>query len=94
MPLGGQSRLVGSAEFIFPLPGTGKDRAIRSFVFVDAGNVFPGTSIDMTDLRYAVGVGLNWLSPFGPLKLSIAYPIREQPGDRTQTTQFQVGTGF
>lgn len=94
VPLGGQSRLVGSAEFIFPLPGTGKDRAIRSFVFVDAGNVFPGTSIDMGDLRYAVGVGLTWLSPLGPLKLSIAYPLRERPGDRTQTTQFQVGTGF
>jgi len=94
VPLGGQSRLVGSAEFIFPLPGTGKDRAIRSCVLVYAGKVFPGTSIDLTDLRYAVGVGLNWLSPLGPLKLSIAFPLRERPGDRTQRTQFQVGTGF
>ncbi|MCM5569192.1 outer membrane protein assembly factor BamA [Burkholderiaceae bacterium FT117] len=94
VPLGGQSRLVGSAEFIFPLPGTGSDRSIRSFVFLDAGNVFSDTSIDLGELRYSTGVGLNWLSPIGPLKLSIAYPLNKETGDRTQRLQFQIGTGF
>jgi outer membrane protein insertion porin family len=94
VPLGGQSRLVASAEFIFPLPGTGNDRTIRSFFFFDAGNVFDETSFDLSDLRYSAGLGLNWLSPIGPLKLSVAFPMRKKDGDRTQRLQFQVGTGF
>jgi outer membrane protein insertion porin family len=95
VPLGGQTRVVGSAEFIFPLPGTGRDRTIRSFVFVDAGTVFPeGETISLSDLRYSAGIGLTWLSPIGPLKLSIAAPLRKREGDRTQRLQFQIGTGF
>ncbi len=95
VPLGGQTRLVGSAEFIFPLPGTGHDRTIRSFVFMDAGTVFPeGESVSLSDLRYSAGIGLTWLSPIGPLKLSIAAPLRKREGDRTQRLQFQIGTGF
>jgi outer membrane protein insertion porin family len=92
--LGGQSRLVGSAEFLFPLPGTGQDRSFRSFVFFDAGNVFPDTSITVADLRYSTGFGVNWASPIGPLKLSVGFPLRSEPGDRIQRFQFQVGSGF
>ncbi|HLT28198.1 MAG TPA: outer membrane protein assembly factor BamA [Zeimonas sp.] len=95
VPTGGQTRIVGNAEFIFPLPGTGRDRTIRSFVFVDAGTVFPrDESISLSDLRYSTGVGLTWLSPIGPLKLSIAVPLRKRENDRTQRLQFQIGTGF
>ena len=39
-------------------------------------------------------LGLTWLSPIGPLKLSIAAPLRKREGDRTQRLQFQIGTGF
>ncbi len=95
VPLGGQTRVVGSAEFIFPLPGTGRDRTIRSFVFFDAGTVFPrGETVSLSDLRYSTGLGLTWLSPIGPLKLSLAVPLRKREGDRTQRLQFQIGTGF
>src|SRR5690606_14010849 len=95
VPTGGQTRIVGNAEFIFPLPGTGRDRTIRSFVFVDAGTVFPrDESISLSDLRYSTGVGLTWLSPIGPLELSIAVPLRKRENDRTQRSQFQTGTGF
>ena len=95
VPLGGQTRVVGSAEFIFPLPGTGHDRTIRSFVFLDAGTVFgEDETVSLGDLRYSTGVGLTWLSPIGPLKLSVAMPLRKREGDRTQRLQFQIGTGF
>ncbi len=94
VPLGGQTRIVGSAEFIFPLPGTGNDRSFRSFVFLDAGNVFPSGSIDLGDLRYSVGIGLNWASPVGPMKLSIGLPLNKKEEDRSQRIQFQLGTGF
>ena len=90
-PIGGQSKLVGSAEFIFPLPGA--DQTIRGFVFVDGGMVW-AESIELTGLRYSTGVGLNWLSPLGPFKLSFGVPLNQQPGDRLQRFQFQIGAGF
>ncbi len=93
LPVGGNATLGLSAEFLFPLPGTGNDRTIRSFLFADAGNVYDST-IDAGQLRYSAGIGLNWLSPIGPLKLSIGFPINPRAGDRTQRVQFQIGTGF
>ncbi len=94
VPLGGQTRIVGSAEFIFPLPGTGSDRSFRSFVFFDVGNVYQAGRIDLGDMRASTGIGLNWASPVGPMKISFGFPVRSLPGDRVQRIQFQVGTGF
>ncbi|HWS75545.1 MAG TPA: outer membrane protein assembly factor BamA [Quisquiliibacterium sp.] len=94
VPIGGQVRIVGSAEFIFPLPGTGNDRSFRSFVFFDVGNVYPERQVDLGELRYAVGLGLNWASPMGPMKLSVGFPINERENDRPQRIQFQLGSGF
>lgn len=94
VPLGGQTRIVGSAEFIFPLPGTGNDRSFRSFVFFDAGNVYPQGGIELGELRYSLGIGLNWASPVGPMKLSFGFPLNKKEGDRSQRIQFQLGTGF
>jgi outer membrane protein insertion porin family len=92
-PRGGQSKFVSSVEFLFPMPGTGNDQSVRLFGFIDVGNVFAET-IDFGDLRASAGIGLNWLSPLGPLKLSMGYPLNKQPDDRLQRFQFQIGTGF
>jgi outer membrane protein insertion porin family len=92
-PLGGQGKVTGSAEFLFPLPGAGNDQSVRLFTFVDVGNVYTDT-IRLKDLRVSAGVGLNWLSPLGPLKLSMGYPLDRRPEDRLQRFQFQIGTGF
>jgi outer membrane protein insertion porin family len=45
-------------------------------------------------LRASAGIGLSWISPVGPLKLSYGTPIRKQPNDRIQRLQFQIGTAF
>ncbi len=45
-------------------------------------------------LRASAGLGLSWISPVGPLKLSYGVPLREQPNDRIQKFQFQIGTAF
>jgi outer membrane protein insertion porin family len=94
VPLGGQTRLVGNAEFIFPLPGTGNDRSFRSFVFLDVGNVFSAGQIDFSTMRASTGIGLNWASPIGPMKIGFGFPLRRQEGDRLQRMQFQIGSGF
>jgi outer membrane protein insertion porin family len=56
--------------------------------------IYRNQKIDLGDLRYSVGVGIAWISPLGPLKLSYAYPINQKPEDRIQRFQFQIGTGF
>jgi outer membrane protein insertion porin family len=94
VPIGGRAKFVASAEYVFPLPGTGNEGLVRSFLFLDAGNVFPGTSINFADLRYSTGIGLNWASPVGPMKISFGIPLNKQPTDRVQRIQFQIGTAF
>ena len=92
-PTGGSSKLVLNGEYTFPVPGSGVDKTLRLFGFVDAGNVFDGT-IEMSQLRKSYGFGLSWISPLGPLKFSYALPINSKPEDRLQRFQFQIGTAF
>ena len=97
LPIGGSARLIMNAELQMPFPGTGVDRSLRWFTFLDAGQVFSpedGQKINLSDLRYSTGLGLSWISPVGPLKISLGYPINPQSFDRTQRFQFQLGTGF
>jgi len=94
-PLGGTTRILGNAELQFPFPGSGSDRTLRWFTFVDGGNVFAeGAKVEFSQLRYAAGLGLSWVSPVGPLKLSYGKALNSKPGDRTEGIQFQLGTGF
>jgi outer membrane protein insertion porin family len=95
-PIGGSKMVVGNVELTFPLPGTGYDRTLRVFTFFDGGNVWGnvGDSIGANGLRYAYGVGLAWISPIGPLKLSVGLPLQKNTGDRYQKFQFQIGTAF
>jgi outer membrane protein insertion porin family len=44
--------------------------------------------------RVAVGIGVNWISPFGPLRLDLAKALIKQKGDDTKLFQFNVGTSF
>jgi outer membrane protein insertion porin family len=97
LPIGGSARLIMNAELQMPFPGTGVDRSLRWFTFLDAGQVFSpedGQRINLSDLRYSTGLGLSWISPVGPLKISLGYPMNPQSFDRTQRFQFQLGTGF
>ena len=97
LPIGGSARLIMNAELQMPFPGTGTDRSLRWFTFFDAGQVFSpenGEKINLSDLRYSTGLGLSWISPVGPLKLSLGHPMNPQSFDRTQRFQFQLGTGF
>jgi outer membrane protein insertion porin family len=90
---GGNRKLTGVAEFLFPMPGAEQDRSLRLAAFLDAGQVYAG-NIVLGELRYAAGIALFWSSPLGPLRLSWAHPINVQSGDRKQQLQFTFGTGF
>ncbi len=93
--IGGARNVVFNAEFIGPFPGTGNDRTLRWFAFVDAGNVYgESESVDFSLLRSSVGLGVSWISPVGPLRFALASPVRKFDGDRIQRFQFQIGTSF
>jgi outer membrane protein insertion porin family len=93
--IGGSKRIIGNAELQFPFPGNTKDRSLRWFTFVDGGQVFQEKSkIYLGEMRYSAGIGLSWISPVGPLRLSYAKPLNAKPGDQLERFQFQMGTGF
>ncbi|MEQ1767549.1 MAG: outer membrane protein assembly factor BamA, partial [Methylotenera sp.] len=93
--VGGTKRMLGNAELFFPIPGLKDSKQFRLSAFVDGGNVWGSESgYSLSDLRYSTGVGVSWLSPFGPLKLVYAKPLNSKTGDNTQNLQFQLGSQF
>jgi outer membrane protein insertion porin family len=93
--IGGDKRLIGNAELLFPVPGMGRDNSMRLSVFMDAGNVWGYDSkFSLGSLRYSGGVALAWNSPMGPLKFSYANPFNKKPEDKVQRLQFQMGSVF
>ena len=94
-PLGGNLRLVGSAEVILPVPFFKDVKSVRIAGFFDAGNVYGNDEdFDASELRYSVGLSGIWVSPFGLVSASIAQPIADQAGDDIQNFQFTFGTSF
>ncbi len=93
--VGGARKVNLNAELYFPVPGTGNDKSLRIFAFADAGNVWrEGEKITASSLRTSAGLGLSWISPMGPLKLSYGAPLHKLATDRIQRFQFQIGTAF
>ena len=93
--IGGAKRLNLNSELYFPVPGTGNDKSLRIFAFTDAGNVWrEDETVTESSMRVSAGLGLSWISPVGPLKLSWGSPVRVQRNDRIQRFQFQIGTAF
>ncbi|MES3154480.1 outer membrane protein assembly factor BamA [Sphingomonas faeni] len=44
--------------------------------------------------RVSIGIGVNWNSPFGPLRIDLAKALLSQPGDDPKLITFNVGTQF
>lgn len=44
--------------------------------------------------RVSIGIGVNWNSPFGPLRIDLAKALVTQPGDDPKLITFNVGTQF
>ncbi|MDN3923049.1 outer membrane protein assembly factor BamA [Roseateles violae] len=92
---GGNRRLNVNTELYLPVPGGGNDKTFRLFGFMDVGNVWAQhEQVTVDSLRASAGVGISWISPMGPLRLSYGTPIRKQPTDRIEKFQFQIGTAF
>jgi len=90
---GGSVKLVGNAEYIFPVPFATESKTVRLSAFIDAGNVYDD-EIDLGELRYSAGVSAKWLSPFGALSFSLATALNDKEDDELQAFQFSFGSGI
>jgi len=95
---GGNKMITVSGELLFPMPGMSKEKSVRMSAFVDAGAIYGPTIQNILPqslgMRYSAGVALTWLSPVGPIKISLGYPLNKQPGDKLQKFQFTLGSFF
>lgn len=102
-PFGGNILIEGSMELLFPLPFVKDQRSVRSGFFIDAGNVFSTQcgsrqinceSAHVDDLRYSAGVGVTWITGFGPLTFSLGRALNDKKIDDTEIFQFSLGRSF
>jgi len=101
--IGGNVKVEGSLQLIFRLPFIEDQRSMRSAFFFDFGNVFSDNckeyqfncykpSID--DLRYSYGVGITFVTGFGPMSFAISKPSNAGQYEETKQFQFTVGNVF
>ena len=103
-PIGGSTKILGNAELFFPVPFLSETKSVRMGTFFDAGQISNG--ISASNLKYSAGVSGEWLSPFGALSVSAAYPLNAgnytfytagvptTAKDQTQLFQFNFGQNF
>ena len=101
--IGGNIKVEGSLQLIFRLPFIEDQRSMRSAFFFDFGNVFSDNCKDyqincyepsIEDLRYSYGVGVTWITGFGPMSFALANPQNAGQYERTKEFQFTVGNVF
>ena len=99
--LGGEYFYTGTAEASFPL-GVPKEIGITGKAFVDIGSLWGAQTnysynvnlADNASMRVGAGFGIQWVSPFGPIRVDYAWPLQQQYYDKTQNLRFGFGTRF
>lgn len=93
-PVGGEFFTVFNAEYTFPIFGE-----LQGAVFFDAGNLLPNAndlfgSFDagLQDMRYAIGLGLRYKLPVGPIRVD--YGVNPDPRDGEDRGAFHFSFGF
>jgi outer membrane protein insertion porin family len=87
--VGGSQELILYHQIEFPILDA---FGLRGFIFMDAGQAFRLSEFDdLWELQGAVGPGLFWKSPFGPLRLALGFPINPRPQDGS--VDFIFGSG-
>jgi len=92
--IGGNSELLTSVEYHIPLIF-----GLKAAFFSDIGQVWgpdiaQGTKIDLSDLRYGIGAGLRWVSPFGPIRVDYGIKLDQKKGESFGNINFSAGSAF
>ncbi len=89
-PIGGNFFTLFNFEYEMPIQ---RFEGLSLVPFADAGNlIFDDADAGLTDMRYAVGLGLRYQTPIGPLRLEYGYNPDRRPGEPEGT--FHLGFGF
>ena len=87
-PVGGEFYTVWNVEYTFPIFGE-----LQGAVFTDAGNLLPTSEdIGLSDMRYAIGAGLRYKLPVGPIRLD--YGVNPDPREFEDFGAFHFSFGF
>ena len=63
--------------------------------FVDTGNVFEHVGdLDLGELRAAVGFGVRYKSPFGPIRVDVGFKVHREPGEGAVAFHVSFGQAF
>lgn len=91
-PIGALNKLTFTTELTYPLS---KAIGLRVAVFYDVGKGFDDFD-EVTPLRHAVGVGIRWYSPFGPIRIDWGYNLDPKPerGEKTNVWEFSAGVVY
>ncbi len=92
--IGGVQQILASLDFVVPLS---KTVGLKAVAFFDIGNAFDQDefSLNPSNLRKDAGFGIRWISPLGPMKLDIGFPIGERLRDEAKyEVQFTIGNLF
>lgn len=89
-PIGGNFYTLFNFEYEMPVKAL---EGLSIVPFADAGNlIIDDADAGLTDMRYAVGLGLRYQTPIGPLRLEYGYNPDQRPGEPEGT--FHIGFGF
>lgn len=88
-PIGGLSFFETSVEMRIAITDT-----IGIVPFVDAGTVSTKSVPDFSDVKVGAGVGLRYVTPFGPLRIDAAVPLNRDPGDPHFGIYAGIGQAF
>jgi translocation and assembly module TamA len=89
-PIGGNGLVIFNAELRAAVLG-----GSQVVGFFDTGNVFArAVDIDLTELRSAIGGGVRYKSPFGPIRFDLGFKVKRQPGEGLTAWFVSFGQAF
>ncbi|HET9419280.1 MAG TPA: BamA/TamA family outer membrane protein [Chthoniobacterales bacterium] len=89
-PIGGEFFTVFNVEYTFPILGE-----LQGALFFDAGDLLPTSEEPgVDDMHYALGMGLRYKLPIGPIRLDYGVNPDRQPGEDIGAFHFSFGFAF
>ena len=90
LPRGGNGLVIFNAELRAPVAG-----GLGVVGFLDSGNIFARVAdIDFGEMRSAIGGGVRYKSPFGPIRFDLGFKVGRQAGEALTAWFVSFGQAF
>jgi|Deesub1362B_J571_1020462.scaffolds.fasta_scaffold00001_883 outer membrane protein assembly complex protein YaeT len=92
-PVGGKALFILNLEMTFPL--ISEIRYLQGAVFYDSGRVFQERrQFNPLDFQHALGFGLRYKTPLGPVRFEIGWNLNPSPGEKSFHLFLTIGNVF